>query len=91
MLSYLGEMLAMIGGIGKNSLIPHEVRPVHNTAIADGQCRPIEQIEIWNMLETSTTSVSIIATSHHIPFGVKRHVLNANVFEGNKFPILDVR
>ena len=30
--SYLGEMLAMIGGIGKNSLIPHE----------DGQSSPIK-------------------------------------------------
>ena len=42
MLSYLGEMLAMVGGIGKNSLKSHEVRRVHNAAIADGQARSIK-------------------------------------------------
>ncbi len=88
MLSYLGEMLAMVDGIGKNSLKSHEVRRVHNSIIADGQTRPIEQIKAWNMLETNTTSIGIIATSHHISLKVEGHILNANAFKGNKFPIL---
>jgi len=41
-LSYLGEMLAMVGGIGKNSLKSHKVRRVNNSIIADGQARSIK-------------------------------------------------
>ena len=41
-LSCLSEMLAMVGGIGKNSLKSHEVRREHNSIIADGQARSIK-------------------------------------------------
>ena len=75
-LPYIGEMLAMVGGIGKNSLIPHEVRPVHDAAVADGQSRPVKQIETWCVLETDAAPVDMITTSHHVALGVEGHVTN---------------
>ena len=42
------------------------------------------------MLETSTTSIGIIATSHHIALGVEGHIINANALSGKGIPVLNI-